>query len=128
MKTKESKVGNNRIGIHAPGHPHANNRGYVLRYRIILEEHLGRELRSDEHVHHKDGDTRNDSIDNLEILTCAQHTARHRNSPENVPAYYEKLKALMSAGNGYKRCAKELGMSVHTVRDAYRRLRRGGVA
>ena len=43
-----------------------------------MEEHLGRKLRSDEIVHHKDGNKLNNSIDNLELLTRAEHINLHR--------------------------------------------------
>lgn len=45
--------------------------------RKTMEEHLGRSLRSDEHVHHKDEDYTNNDIDNLEILSPSEHQRLH---------------------------------------------------
>ena len=42
-----------------------------------MEQHLGRKLLSSEIVHHKDEDSTNDAIDNLEILTRAEHASLH---------------------------------------------------
>ena len=39
------------------------------KHRIVMEELLGRSLRRDEHVHHKDGNRGNCSPDNLELWT-----------------------------------------------------------
>lgn len=45
--------------------------------RIVVEEHLGRPLTSDELVHHKDKNITNCSIDNLEIKTKSEHNILH---------------------------------------------------
>lgn len=37
-------------------------------HRHIIEELLGRELATCEHVYHKDGDPKNNSIDNLVLV------------------------------------------------------------
>jgi len=33
-----------------------------------MEAHLGRQLESFEHVYHKDGDPKNNELDNLEVI------------------------------------------------------------
>lgn len=38
-------------------------------HRHVMEEHLGRELESFEHVYHKDGNSTNNDIDNLIVIT-----------------------------------------------------------
>lgn len=40
-----------------------------LAHRLILSAKIGRELLSDEYVNHKDGNTTNNSIDNLELVS-----------------------------------------------------------
>lgn len=49
----------------------------VYRYRWIMEQHLGRELRTDEHVHHKNGNTTDDRIENLELISIREHGRLH---------------------------------------------------
>lgn len=49
-------------------------------HRVLMEKHLGRELRKDEHVHHRDGNKLNngDHADgqwNLKVLGESEHNA-----------------------------------------------------
>lgn len=47
-------------------------------HRILAEEIIGRPLKKGEVVHHKDGNPRNNSIDNLEVLSSqSEHAKLH---------------------------------------------------
>ncbi len=48
-------------------------------HRVIMQQHLGRRLEPWELVHHKDGNPKNNSIENLELQTWGQHTNQHHN-------------------------------------------------
>jgi len=61
-----------------PEHPRAIKFGYIYLHRIVVENHLGRILELDEIVHHKDGNTKNNSIDNLEVMKQSEHAKKHR--------------------------------------------------
>lgn len=50
---------------------------YVYRARAVMEAHLGRALRSDEHVHHVNGDPSDDRIENLRVLDRREHGRLH---------------------------------------------------
>ena len=62
-----------------PGHksPSVGKGGWEMNARYVMEKHLGRYLKTKEHVHHKDRDTLNDSIDNLEVLSAKEHSHLH---------------------------------------------------
>lgn len=57
-------------------------------HRFVMERKLGRKLLSTEHVHHKDGDTHNNRLSNLEIVTASEHAKEHAKErpPEMVEA------------------------------------------
>lgn len=45
----------------------------IRTHRYVMEQHLARPLESWEHVHHIDGNTYNNQINNLVILTNSEH-------------------------------------------------------
>jgi hypothetical protein len=47
-------------------------------YRGLMAAHIGRLLRPDEIVHHKNGDPSDDRIENLEVMSRAEHLNLHR--------------------------------------------------
>lgn len=57
----------------SPDHPNSSKQGYVAEHRLIMEKHLGRFLGKDEEVHHKDYNKKNNSIENLQLLTRKDH-------------------------------------------------------
>ena len=60
-------------------HHLADVRGYAYEHRIQAEHKLGRPLHPGEIVHHKDGNRRNNSLDNLEVVRgVAGHLLKHR--------------------------------------------------
>ena len=46
-------------------------------HRYIMQEHLGRPLKRSEVVHHINGDKHDNRIENLEVMTLAEHTRLH---------------------------------------------------
>lgn len=59
-------------------HPLASEAGIVYYHRHVASEKLGRWVTEDEHVHHIDGNRQNNTPENLEVLTEAEHHAKHR--------------------------------------------------
>ena len=51
--------------------------GTRLAHRRIMEEFLGRKLERFEFVHHKNGDGRDNRLENLEVVTPKQHAIEH---------------------------------------------------
>lgn len=57
-------------------------------HRRIMEAHIGKKLRSNEIVHHIDGNRHNNNISNLKILTRAEHATLHFSGVDQ--SYHEK--------------------------------------
>ena len=66
-----------------PPHPKANNKGLYPLHRVVAENTLGRLLKPDEIVHHRDGNKGNDDPSNLEVIINAEHSRQH--SIERAP-------------------------------------------
>lgn len=49
----------------------------VLEHRHVMSQIVGRPLRSDEHVHHKNHNKADNRPENLELLTHSEHSALH---------------------------------------------------
>lgn len=56
-------------------HPMADRSGYVLEHRMVMSNHLGRPLGTDEHVHHINHDPGDNRIENLRVF---QGNGAHR--------------------------------------------------
>jgi hypothetical protein len=66
------------ILIYFPDHPAADRQGFVLEHRVVMENYLGRYLRSNEIVHHINQDKTDNRIENLMLLTRSQHAHLHQ--------------------------------------------------
>ena len=72
---KRTPKGSVVICIH--GHPNADVHGYVMEHRVVMETALGRFLRVDEAVHHRNQVKHDNRISNLQIISPGEHTRLH---------------------------------------------------
>lgn len=59
---------------------HLVNGRRVLEHRYVMEQYLGRVLRTEEIVHHLDGNGKNNALFNLELLHNTVHSILHAES------------------------------------------------
>lgn len=60
-----------------PTHYTANGAGKVLEHVYVMSKHIGRPLKNDECVHHKDRDKTNNKLYNLQLMTLSEHVMLH---------------------------------------------------
>jgi hypothetical protein len=60
--------------ITAPSNPNSWSNGSMLEHRFVAELTIGRFLNPWEDVHHKNGNKRDNSPENLEVLSHSKHT------------------------------------------------------
>ena len=87
------RTGNGHIYCYAPDHQFANDGGYVMEHRLMMEQNLGRLLTPDEVVHHKNGKKDDNRIENLEVMSRSEHVQLHFDAVERVHQLEEFIKS-----------------------------------
>ncbi len=75
LEGKERKDGYKRVSY---------NGKRILKHRFLKELELGRKLMEKEIVHHRDGNNKNNELDNLIIITQSEHCKLHNFGKEGV--------------------------------------------
>ena len=65
------------VRVYYPEHPNASKDGYVLEHHLVMEKHIGRYIRKDEVVHHKNHIRNDNRLENLELMTFKEHASLH---------------------------------------------------
>lgn len=63
---------NGYISVYSPSHPFANKKGYVMEHRLVMEKLLGRNLRRNEIVHHRNKKKDDNRPENLELIVLGE--------------------------------------------------------
>jgi len=87
----------------------------ILEHRYYMEEVLGRKLRSDEHIHHKNGDTLDNRFENLQLLSHKEHSRIHMTENHRKGVMPEQKKPGIY--KGCIKCGKETYLPPSRVND-----------
>lgn len=60
------------VWVYNPEHPFCTKKGYTLEHRMAMEKFIGRHLRPNEIIHHKNKIKDDNRIDNLEIIVLGE--------------------------------------------------------
>jgi hypothetical protein len=60
------------------------NGKHIKEHRYVMEQHLGRKLSQNEHIHHIDGNRLNNNLKNLEIWTTYQPSGQRLSDKINA--------------------------------------------
>lgn len=58
-------------------HPNSDKYGHLREHRLVMSEHLGRPLTKNELVHHIDENKKNNTIENLKLVSPTTHHKEH---------------------------------------------------
>ena len=78
------------------------NGKYELEHRYIMAKYLKRDIAKNEHVHHKNGIRTDNRIENLEILTIAEHSKLHHPGKDKTKWIRTKCKNCGKSIERYK--------------------------
>lgn len=65
------------VALYFPKYPHSNKEGYVMEHIYIMETYIGRMLKDNEVVHHRNHKRCDNRIENLQLMTFKEHAALH---------------------------------------------------
>lgn len=104
--------------VHKTGYANVKVDGvWMAEHRYVMENHLGRKLGSSEVVHHKNEVRDDNRIENLEVMTQAQHTAHH--SPKGW--CMDTAVRLWEEGGTWASIGRSLGVSSESIAMAFAR-------
>jgi len=65
------------VAIYFPDHPNSSKDGYVMEHILVMECAIGRRLSTEQCVHHKNRKRNDNRIENLQLMTKAEHRRHH---------------------------------------------------
>lgn len=80
-RRKLREKGNGYLRVFVPGHPLAGRDGYGLAHRVALFN-AGVDVPKGFHVHHLNGDKRDNRIANLAVISPSEHSQLHADETE----------------------------------------------
>ena len=88
-------------------------------HRVVMENHLGHQLTRREVVHHKDGNTENNDIRNLQVMSLSEHSRMHMKDSSRIVSRQTR-KTLRLLGRHKRPAAKLQIQDIPVIRSMLR--------
>lgn len=88
--------GSGYLRVFAPGHSLASRDGYAFAHRLVLHK-AGVEIPPGHHVHHLNGDKRDNRLENLAVLSPQEHSQLHADATEEFTNQFGTFKRKATA-------------------------------
>jgi len=99
-----------------PSHPLAYSSGWVYLHRHLASQKLGKWLTTNDVVHHKNKNKIDNRLENLEIITAAEHIRVHRTGSKE-PIYRIVCNVCGKPTNNQKYCSlKCMGLAYRKIK------------
>ena len=85
------------IEIYQPGHGNADAGGYVKEHVLVMVEHLGRDMKNGEIVHHINEDKSDNRVENLKVMSRCEHQRIHSTGRKFTDQHRAKISAARKA-------------------------------
>jgi hypothetical protein len=85
---------------------------YELEHRVVMADHIGRELLPNEQVHHINRQRNDNRIENLELTTISDHIKDHH-APKKDPSKWQIVSCLNCGGRFEKRASEMRKTKTH---------------
>ena len=66
------------VKVRVPSHPSADRAGFVSAHTLNAEKKIGRPLKQNEVVHHKNRDKADNRQSNLRVMDRSKHSSMHK--------------------------------------------------
>lgn len=100
---------------------YAGGAKYKREHRDVMEKHLGRKLSEDEIIHHINGNTLDNCIENLQVMTQSEHARLHHKGKKKAKCGWSMNyhRCIDCGGTRIKHCAKGLCRTCYVNRRRY---------
>lgn len=111
--------------VYNPSNPNCfhckKHKGWMYEHRAVAEKMIGRYLRKDEEVHHKDFNRENNSPENLEVISKIEHRKLHADIIRKPKKLCRVCGGILSSRRREMKCRIEIAHAKYPSFDEFRR-------
>jgi hypothetical protein len=123
-RDKKGNILRERYRINVLNYYKVNEYGRVNRARYLMEQSIGRRLTNKEVVHHINGNSKDDKIENLQLLSRKEHMKIHKFGYEHKGVRtlnYDKIRELWESGLKQSQISKNMNLNYGSLKQIIRK-------